>query len=233
MNNYPEKERKLMKCIRWLVLTAFLISGCVVKSHDGKAVDQNRTENRSEEFMPDTNKYEVATFGEGCFWCTEALFQRLKGVVKVESGYSGGSVPNPTYEAVCSGRTGHAEVTQITFDPSVISFPRLLEVFWKTHDPTTLNKQGADAGTQYRSVIFYHNDKQKELAESYKKELDAAKIWNDPIVTEISPFKKFYIAEDYHQDYYNRNGNQPYCSFVITPKVEKFKKVFAGLIKGE
>jgi peptide-methionine (S)-S-oxide reductase len=181
--------------------------------------------------MNDKNKYETATFGAGCFWCTEAVFQRLKGVVKVESGYSGGSVPNPTYEAVCTGKTGHAECTQIYFDPKIISFKELLEVFWKTHDPTTLNKQGADVGTQYRSVIFYHNEEQKLLAEKYKHELDSAKIWNDPIVTEISPLKIFYKAEDYHQNYYNQNGNQPYCSFVITPKIEKFKKVFAEKLK--
>ncbi|MHB8930765.1 MAG: peptide-methionine (S)-S-oxide reductase MsrA [Melioribacteraceae bacterium] len=181
--------------------------------------------------MIDTTKYEVATFAAGCFWCTEAVFQRLKGVVKIESGYSGGSVPNPTYEAVCTGQTGHAECTQITFDPKIISYKELLEVFWKTHDPTTLNRQGNDTGTQYRSAIFYHNDEQKQLAEKYKRELDSEKIWKDPIVTEIVPFKKFYKAEDYHQDYYNKNGSQPYCSFVITPKLEKFKKVFADKLK--
>jgi len=189
------------------------------------------SEAKNEEKMSDKNKYETATFGEGCFWCTEAVFQRLKGVVKVESGYSGGSVSNPSYEAVCTGKTGHAECTQITYDPQIISFKELLEVFWKTHDPTTLNRQGADAGTQYRSVIFYHNIEQKQLAEKYKNDLDDAKIWNDPIVTEISPFKSFYKAEDYHQDYYNKNGNQPYCNLVITPKIEKFKKIFADKLK--
>ena len=195
----------------------------------GKAGAQPKIEDK----MNDQNKYEVATFGAGCFWCTEAVFQRLKGVVKIESGYSGGTVPNPSYEAVCTGKTGHAECTQITFDPKIISYKELLEVFWKTHDPTTLNRQGADAGTQYRSVIFYHNDEQKQLAVKYKNELETAKIWSDPIVTEISQFKKFYKAEDYHQDYYNQNGNQPYCSFVITPKIEKFKKVFADKLKKE
>lgn len=188
---------------------------------------------KSEAKMNDQNKHEVATFAAGCFWCTEAVFQRLKGVVKVENGYSGGSVPNPTYEAVCTGQTGHAECTQITFDPKIISYKELLEVFWKTHDPTTLNRQGNDIGTQYRSAIFYHNDEQKRLAEKYKRELDDAKIWKDKIVTEISEFKKFYKAEDYHQNYYNQNGNQPYCSFVITPKIEKFKKVFADKLKKE
>lgn len=191
----------------------------------------NNAKPRLEEAMNDSSKYEVATFAAGCFWCTEAVFQRLKGVVKVESGYSGGSVPNPTYEAVCTGQTGHVECTQITYDPKIISYPQLLEVFWKTHDPTTLNRQGNDSGTQYRSAIFYHNDEQKQLAEKYKHELDAAKIWEDPIVTEISELKKFYKAEDYHQNYYNQNGNQPYCSFVITPKIEKFKKVFADKLK--
>ena len=176
-------------------------------------------------------QYDTATFGEGCFWCTEAVFERLKGVKSVESGYSGGSLENPSYEEVSSGRSGHAEVTQIVYDPKVISFKELLEVFWSTHDPTTLNRQGADVGTQYRSVIFYHNLDQKELAEKYKSELEKAEIYKDPIVTEISPFKMFYKAENYHQDYYDNNKQQPYCSFVITPKLEKFKKVFADKLK--
>ena len=178
-------------------------------------------------------KLDTATFGEGCFWCTEAVFQRLEGVVSVESGYSGGTVPDPTYEQVCTGTTGHAEVTQIMYDPSKISYDELLRVFWKTHDPTTLNRQGNDAGTQYRSVIFYHDAKQKELAENYKKELDASGAWKDPIVTEISPFKVFYKAESYHQDYYNNNTYKPYCMFVIGPKLEKFEKVFKDKLKKE
>ncbi len=181
--------------------------------------------------MNKQNRYEVITFGAGCFWCTEAIFQRLKGVVKVESGYSGGNVPNPTYEEVCTGKTGHAEVVQIMFDPAVISFTQLLELFFKTHDPTTLNRQGADVGTQYRSVIFYHNEEQKKIAALVKKELDSAKIWRDPIVTEIRPFKKYYKAEDYHQNYYNNNSTQPYCSFIIGPKLEKLKKIFTDKIK--
>ena len=200
-----------------------------VTGRAGKSGAQPKIEDK----MDEQNKYEVATFGAGCFWCTEAVFQRLKGVVKVESGYSGGSVPNPTYEAVCTGKTGHAECTQITFDPKIISYKELLEVFWKTHDPTTLNRQGADAGTQYRSVIFYHNDEQKQLAGKYKNELTSAKIWSDPVVTEISSFRKFYKAEDYHQNYYNQNSNQPYCSFVITPKLDKFKKIFAEKLKND
>lgn len=174
---------------------------------------------------------DIATFGNGCFWCTEAVFQQLKGVSKVESGYSGGQVDNPSYKAVCSGTTGHAEVLQITFDPSVISFKDLLEVFWQTHDPTTLNRQGNDVGTQYRSVVFYHNDEQRKLAEDYKKRLDESGAFDDPIVTEISKFDKFYVAEDYHQNYFNLNGSQPYCNFVIRPKVEKFKKAFADKLK--
>lgn len=172
-----------------------------------------------------------ATFGSGCFWCTEAIFERLNGVVEVESGYSGGKVVNPTYEEVCTGRTGHAEVTQITYDSSIISYDELLEVFWKTHDPTTLNRQGNDVGTQYRSVIFYHNEEQKRLAEKYKEELDKSGAWEKPIVTEISPYTNFYSAEGYHQDYYANNPNQGYCSFVIAPKVEKFEKVFKDKLK--
>ncbi|MCK6617892.1 MAG: peptide-methionine (S)-S-oxide reductase MsrA [Cyclobacteriaceae bacterium] len=173
----------------------------------------------------------LATFGSGCFWCTEAIFQRVNGVEKVESGYSGGKVKNPTYKEVCSGVTGHAEVVQITYDPKIISFDELLEIFWQTHDPTTLNRQGADVGTQYRSVIFYHTQEQKLLAEQYKKKLDESGAFERPIVTEISPFTGFYKAEDYHQNYYNLNGSAPYCSYVIQPKVDKFKKVFASKLK--
>jgi peptide-methionine (S)-S-oxide reductase len=177
------------------------------------------------------SKLEVATLGAGCFWCVEAIYQRLEGVEKVESGYSGGSVKNPSYEQVCSGRTGHAEVIQVTFDPKKLSYKELLEVFFKTHDPTTLNKQGADVGTQYRSAIFYRSDEQKKIAEQVKRETDAAKIWDDPIVTEISPFTDFYKAEDYHQNYYNQNSYQPYCMMVINPKLSKFKKEFSNKLK--
>ncbi len=172
-----------------------------------------------------------ATFGSGCFWCTEAVFERLNGVHSVVSGYSGGSVPNPNYEAVCTGRTGHAEVCMIEFDPGRITYDELLEVFWKTHDPTTLNRQGNDTGTQYRSVIFYHDNWQKEKAEYYKNELNKSGAWKNPIGTEISAFKKFYRAEEYHQHYFERNPYQGYCSFVIAPKVEKFKKVFKDKLK--
>lgn len=181
--------------------------------------------------MGTNSNYKIATLGSGCFWCTQAIFQNVKGVTKVESGYSGGTVPNPSYEAVVTGKTGHAEVVQITYDPIIISFEELLEIFFKTHDPTTLNRQGADIGTQYRSVIFYHDDEQKEIAEKVKKVFDTLKIWDNPIVTEISQFKKFYVAEDYHQNYYDNNPNQPYCNFVITQKLEKFKKEFREKLK--
>ena len=170
---------------------------------------------------------ELATFGNGCFWCTEAVFQKLKGVHEVVSGYEGGKVKDPTYREVCGGRTGHAEVIQISYDSEIISYEDLLEVFWNTHDPTTLNRQGNDVGTQYRSVIFYHNAEQKELAESYKQQLEDAGIWKDPIVTEITAAEPFYPAEDYHQNYFNQNGSQPYCAFVIRPKVSKFVKKYS------
>lgn len=194
----------------------------------------NSLSNHNIEKLPmqsDKSNFETATFGMGCFWCSEAIFERLKGVESVESGYSGGNVDNPTYEQVCTGRTGHAEVIQIKYDPKIISFDELLEVFWKTHDPTTLNRQGADVGTQYRSVIFYHNDEQKKLAEQYKTELDKSGAWSDPIVTEISPLTNYFPAEDYHQEYFENNPNQKYCNFVIAPKVEKFEKVFKNKLK--
>lgn len=176
-------------------------------------------------------KSKTAVFAGGCFWCTEAMFSQLKGVEKVISGYSGGTVPNPTYEQVCTGTTGHAECTQITYDPEKITFAELLEVFWMTHDPTTLNRQGADSGTQYRSAIFYTDEDQKEVAFAYMSKLVKEKIWGDPIVTEITRFEKFYPAEDYHQSYYSNNTNQGYCRIVITPKLAKFKKIFAGKLK--
>lgn len=174
---------------------------------------------------------EVATFGGGCFWCTEAIFTSLKGVEKVESGYSGGKLKNPTYREVCTGETGHAEVIQIIFDPGVISFRELLEVFWKTHDPTTLNRQGADVGTQYRSVIFYHSPEQQEMAKKYKTELNNENVFGKPVVTEITAFDKFYKAENYHQDYFRNNSSQGYCQFVIVPKLEKFRKIFKDQLK--
>ncbi len=167
------------------------------------------------------NMLELATLANGCFWCSEAIFRRLKGVKSVLPGYSGGKVENPSYDAVCRGKTGHAEAAQIEFDPTVISFEKLLDVFWHTHDPTTLNRQGNDVGTQYRSVIFCHNEEQRESAERSKRELGKRGVFNDPIVTEIIPFRKFYVAEDYHKEYYEKHQDAPYCKFVIDPKIHK------------
>ena len=176
-------------------------------------------------------KTEKATFGMGCFWCTEAIFERLKGVVSVKSGYEGGALSNPTYEEVCTGATGHAEVLQITYNPLVISYDELLEVFWKSHDPTTLNRQGADSGMQYRSVIFYHSPEQKAAAEKYKAELNKTNAYGKKVVTAIEAAKPFYVAENYHQNYFNKNGSEPYCRLVIQPKIEKLEKIFKAKLK--
>lgn len=191
--------------------------------------------NRTGEEKPrgESERVEVATFGGGCFWCTEAFFRELEGVKEVVSGYSGGVLKNPTYQAVLTGATGHAEVVQITYDPEAISFDELLEVFWKTHDPTTLNRQGPDFGTQYRSVVFYHDQRQRELAEHYKEKLNESGAFRAPIVTEIGPFTAFYPAEEYHQDFYERNPKQSYCRAVIRPKMTKFKRVFKDKLKQE
>jgi peptide-methionine (S)-S-oxide reductase len=174
---------------------------------------------------------EKATLAGGCFWCLEAVFVDLRGVSRVESGYTGGHVPNPTYQAVCNGTTGHAEVVQVTFDPRIISFKELLEVFFTIHDPTTLNRQGGDVGTQYRSAIFYHTPEQKEIAAQVIAELSAARVWNAPIVTEVSPLAEYYAAEKYHQEYYQNNASQPYCRAVIEPKVSKFRKQYLEKLK--
>jgi peptide-methionine (S)-S-oxide reductase len=174
----------------------------------------------------DSTPREVATLAGGCFWCLDAVFRDLRGVEKVESGYSGGTTVNPSYEQVCSGRTGHAEVVQVTFDPAVISFRELLGVFFTIHDPTTLNRQGGDVGTQYRSAIFYHSSEQRTAAEDVIRELEAEGLWDDPVVTEVTPFTTFYPAESYHQDYFNRNPYQPYCAAVIAPKVAKFRSKY-------
>lgn len=176
---------------------------------------------------------EKATFGTGCFWCTEALYESLDGVIDAVSGYEGGQKPNPTYKEVCTGTTGHAECVEVTYDPSKITYQELLEAFFRSHDPTTLNRQGADVGTQYRSVIFYHNEEQKRLAETAKAELDKAGAYNNPIVTEISPASTFYEAEAYHQSYFANNPDQGYCAFVIAPKLDKFRKVFKEKLKAE
>lgn len=175
--------------------------------------------------------YELATFGGGCFWCVEAIFERVKGVQFAESGYSGGHVADPDYKQVTTGLTGHAEVVQISFDPDQITYAELLEIFFKTHDPTTLNRQGADVGTQYRSAVFYHNEDQKDLAEEIISKLNSEGIWSNPVVTEVTPFTNFYKAEDYHQEYFANNPNQGYCRIVIQPKVEKFEKVFKDKLK--
>ncbi len=176
---------------------------------------------------------EKATLGGGCFWCTEAIYKRLKGVVSVVSGYAGGTMEDPSYEDVCSGKTGHAEAIQITFDPSIISYDRILEVFWRTHNPTTINRQGNDVGTQYRSAVFFHNDEQKKKAFSIKEQIEKEGLYIDPIVTEIVPFTNFYAAESYHANYYDKNRDYPYCQFVIDPKLQKLLKEFKSDLKEE
>jgi len=215
------------------MLKVLFISIISLAGFNSCAQNDNSTKIKKEAKVMTTssNKLETATLGTGCFWCTEAIFQELKGVEKVTSGYSGGTVPNPTYEQVCSKTTGHAECLNILYNPAVISFDELLEVFWQVHDPTTSNRQGADVGTQYRSVIFYHNDEQKAKAQKYKVALDKSGAWANPIVTTLEPFTKFYPAENYHQNYYNNNTSQGYCQFVIRPKLEKFEKVFKSKLK--
>ena len=177
--------------------------------------------------------YETATFANGCFWCSEAVFKRLKGIKSVLPGYSGGQVKNPSYEQVCSGRTGHAESIQIEFDPKVISFEKILDIFWRTHDPTTLNRQGNDVGTQYRSAIFYHDLKQKEIAEESRRELENEGVYKNPIVTEITPFNSFYVAEDYHKNYYDEHRDAPYCNYIINPKVHKLLLNYENDVRAE
>ncbi len=179
----------------------------------------------------DAKKMEKATLGAGCFWCVEAVFDQLKGVISVESGYAGGTKENPTYKEVCTGETGHAEVAQITYDAEVITFAELLTVFWTVHDPTSLNAQGEDVGTQYRSAIFYHNEEQKEIAEAQIRKINDEKLYEKPIVTEVTAFEKFYKAENYHQDYFSGHQDEPYCKFVVRPKVEKFQKIFKDQLK--
>ncbi|HUY35087.1 MAG TPA: peptide-methionine (S)-S-oxide reductase MsrA [Pirellulales bacterium] len=215
----------------------FLLATAAAVSCDGRLAlsepetDSEQEASKSEQPDEKPAALEMATFGAGCFWCTEAVFQQLKGVKSVVSGYSGGTVKNPTYEMVSTGFTGHAEVVQVSYDPEEISFDDLLEVFWKTHDPTTLNQQGPDFGAQYRSAVFYHSDEQKELAEKYKRNLEKAREFKRPIVTEITRFEAFYPAEDYHQNYFKDNSRQPYCAQIIRPKVNKVKKVFKDKLK--
>jgi len=216
----------------FFLLLAFVSGNTIFSSCAQQNTNHDSEKFKSQALTTDKiNTMDTAIFGAGCFWCVEAQFQLLDGVQSVTSGFSGGTVVNPSYKEVCTGTTGHAEVCKIVYDPSKISFDELLSVFWKTHDPTQLNRQGNDMGTQYRSVIFYENENQKKLAEKYKKELNESGAWDKPITTEISPFTVFYKAEDYHQNYFNLNGNQSYCQFVIQPKVEKFKQVFKGKLK--
>lgn len=222
-----EKSLKVIFVIV-LVITGIIILNFVVIPFSQKL---NNIDFLEEERAQMDSKLNTATFGAGCFWCVEAVFQNLDGVYSAVSGYSGGHVDNPTYDQVCSGQTGHAEVIQIKFDSQVISFEELLTVFWNTHDPTTLNRQGADVGTQYRSAIFYHSEEQKQIAEKSKTDHNASGNWLKPILTEINPYKNFYKAEDYHQNYFAMNSNQPYCQFVIQPKVNKFQKQFKDKIK--
>lgn len=217
-----------MKNVISILFAAFFVF-TVVSCNELKS-NTNIKENETVMNNP-SSKTDTATFGQGCFWCAEAIFERVEGVKSVTCGYAGGNVANPTYEQVCTGKTGHAEVVQIVYDPDKISFDDLLKIFWQTHDPTTLNKQGADVGEQYRSIILYHNESQKEKAEYYKNELQKSGSWDNPIVTQIVPLTKFYRAEEYHQHYYDKNPYQGYCSFVIAPKVEKFEKVFKDKLK--
>lgn len=222
------KRRSMKLMFTTTLLSVVTLISCAVRENPQKYMTNSLTASSTD---GSTLRTDTATFGTGCFWCTEALFQQLDGVLKVTSGYSGGHVPNPTYKEVCEGTTGHAECVEIVFDPEKITYDELLEVFWQTHDPTTLNRQGNDVGTQYRSAIFYHNADQKAKAEKYKAELDKSGAWDKPIVTEITEASTFYPAENYHQDYYNNNGSAPYCYYVIRPKMEKFEKVFKDKLK--
>jgi methionine-S-sulfoxide reductase len=217
----------LRGCGSWAFL---LLSSWVVFSAFVAAQDPENSKQTDSSKQEEKKKLARATFGGGCFWCTEAVFQRVKGVESVVSGYAGGTVENPTYEQVCTGETGHAEVIQITYDPEVVPFAKLLEVHWKTHDPTTLNRQGYDEGTQYRSVIFYENEEQRRTAEEYKQKLNRD-VFDGKIVTEISPLPKFYPAENYHQNYFNLNAKKGYCQAVIVPKLKKFEDVFKDIKK--
>jgi peptide-methionine (S)-S-oxide reductase len=214
---------------------ALLILMMITPMHTSQILFSHNTgtqsQNTSDPDKTQSQQTELATFGAGCFWCVEAIYQRVSGVMDIESGYAGGHVINPTYKQVTTGRTGHAEVVRITFRPDIISFEELLEVFWHTHDPTTLNRQGADVGTQYRSAIFYHNEEQKQIAEASLKKTDESNLWDDPIVTEITELSNYSTAEDYHQNYFNNNPNAGYCSIVIAPKVQKFKKKFPHLLQ--
>lgn len=227
-----------MKSLQGIIMIgSFLSLSLAACGQNNEKLQQSKTFNEMNDNKPadntgnDNKRIDTATFGAGCFWCTEAQFQQLEGVLKVESGYTGGQVENPTYKEVCTGATGHAEVTNIYYDPSVISYDELLAAFWVAHDPTQLNRQGNDVGTQYRSSIFYHNEEQKQKAQEYKRRLNEEKAYNSDVVTTLEPFTVFYKAEDYHQNYYNQNSNEGYCQFVVKPKLDKFKKVFKDKLK--
>jgi peptide-methionine (S)-S-oxide reductase len=221
--------RNLVKNRNIVVLIVSLLLYNMLTGCNAATNSKNSTMSKEENAI----NTDTATFGAGCFWCTEAVYTQLRGVISVTSGYSGGEIKNPSYRDVCTGTTGHAEVTQIVYDPSIISFSELLEVFWTMHDPTTLNRQGADIGTQYRSVIFYHSEEQHKIAADYKQRLNREKAFNNPVITEISPAQKFYKAEDYHQDYLENNPNQPYCRLVVLPKVDKIRKIFKEKLKAK
>jgi peptide-methionine (S)-S-oxide reductase len=224
--------RTTIPILTFIFMCCMVVISCAQsdKKQKRKMASEN-TFTALDENNADLSNTEVATFGTGCFWCTEAVMESLDGVKKVVSGYSGGHVANPSYKAVCTGETGHAECVEVTYDPKVITYADLLEAFFRSHDPTTLNRQGNDVGTQYRSVIYYHNAEQKELAEKAKVELDKSGAYSNPIVTEISKAEKFYPAEDYHQNYFANNPEQGYCAFVIAPKLDKFKKVFKDKLR--
>jgi peptide-methionine (S)-S-oxide reductase len=222
-----KKGVQMLNRIITLIAIATISTSCARPSE--KVKESSLTKNNKEMSSGITD---TITLGGGCYWCVEAIYQELKGVESVASGFSGGARDNPSYEQVCSGATGHAEVVQIVFDPKQVAVDELLEVFWSVHDPTTLNRQGADIGTQYRSVIFYHNLEQKEIAEKYKKKLNDEHTFDNPVVTEISAFTKFFKADEYHQNYYKENSDQPYCTLVIRPKLDKFQKVFKDKLKG-
>lgn len=214
----------------YISMVKAIVVGAVLWFAAANAEEATVSEETSKSTATD-DQFDQVTLGSGCFWCTEAVFQQLKGVKSAVSGYSGGRLANPNYEQVCRGNTGHAEVIQVTYDPAEISFTDILRVFWQTHDPTTLNQQGHDVGTQYRSAIFYHNDFQRKMAEEYKKQLDGSGTFGRPIVTEITKFEKFYPAEKYHQEYFEQNPGERYCEYVIRPKVEKFRKEFSDLLQ--
>jgi peptide-methionine (S)-S-oxide reductase len=227
-----QKDNIMSRALGYMAITLMALASCAQQSPSSTSLKENNNNNINMSNATPAAGTEIATFANGCFWCTEAIFEQLDGVISAVSGYTGGHVENPTYKEVCTGTTGHAECLQITYDPSKITFDELLEVFWETHDPTTLNRQGNDVGPQYRSGIFYHNREQKEKAEKYKEELNKNGAFDKPIVTEITAFTKFYPAEDYHQEYFQNNENaNPYCRIVIRPKLDKFKKVFKDKLK--